>query len=151
MVKMHCQLSFRGSRQYKFSYFGHKISTLGYFYGGNLVQMGVCNQAKEYNAHLLGGGGDLSWKEKLNWTKNTYVGKHYKLSNDVPCSNRGRKAVQIKAVSWKGFLVLLLGTQLPAEFSTQQISMIHVTFLCKEKRIRTILSLNHWMREACTK
>jgi hypothetical protein len=68
MVKMHCQLSFRGSRQYKFSYFGHKISTLGYFYGGNLVQMGVCNQAKEYNAHLLGGGEGfkLEGKVKLN-------------------------------------------------------------------------------------
>jgi len=65
MVKMHCQLSFRGSRQYKFSYFGHKISTLGYFYGGNLVQMGVCNQAKEYNAHLWGGV-KLEGKVKLN-------------------------------------------------------------------------------------
>ena len=100
---MHCQLSFRGSRQYKFSYFGHKICTLGYFYGGNLVQMGVCNQAKEYNAHLWGGGG-LTGTENLNLKKNTYVGKHYKLSNDVPCSNRGRKAVQIlKGVSSTSF------------------------------------------------
>jgi hypothetical protein len=36
MVNMHCQLSFRGSREYKISYFGHKISTFDYFYGGNL-------------------------------------------------------------------------------------------------------------------
>jgi hypothetical protein len=43
--------------------------TLGYFYGGNLVQMGVCNQAKDYNAHLLGGGEEgfkLEGKVKLN-------------------------------------------------------------------------------------
>jgi len=35
--------------------------------------------------------------------------------------------------SWKRFLVHLLGTQLPAEFSTQHISLIHVTFVCKDK------------------
>ncbi len=43
MVNMHCQLSFIGSREYKNSYFGHKISTIDYFYGGNLVKMGVNN------------------------------------------------------------------------------------------------------------
>ena len=53
--------------------------------------------------------------------------------------------------SWKRFLVHLLGTQLPAEFSTQHISLIHVTFVCKDKQIRSILPINHWMREACTK
>ena len=61
MVNMHCQLSFRGSREYKISYFGHKISTFDYFYGGNLVIMGLHNRAKDKNAHF----GGLEWKERL--------------------------------------------------------------------------------------
>ena len=61
MVNMHCQLSFRGSREYKISHFGHKISTFDYFDGGNLVKMGVHNQAKEKNAHF----GGTEWKERL--------------------------------------------------------------------------------------
>ncbi|KAH3781157.1 hypothetical protein DPMN_158982 [Dreissena polymorpha] len=47
-----------------------------------------------------------------------------------------RKAAQIDAGFLKGFLVLLLGTQLPAEFSAHQTSLIHVTSVCKDKRIK---------------
>ena len=98
MVNMHCQLSFIGSREYKNLYFGHKISTFDYFYGGNLVKMGFHNQAKEKNAHF----GGLGWKERLKWTRYIYVGKNYKLSNEVPCSTRGRKALQINEGFLKG-------------------------------------------------
>ena len=98
MVNIHCQLSLRGWREYKISYFGHKISTFDYFYGGNLVKMGLHNRAKDKNAHFWG----LEWKERLKWTRHTHVGKHYKLRNEVSCCNRGRKAVQINASFLEG-------------------------------------------------
>ena len=147
MVNMHWQLSFRGSREYKISYFWHKISTFDYFYGGNLVKMGVYNWAKDKNAHF----GGLDWKERLKWTRYIYVGEHYSLEMKFYEVTGAERQLRSMQASWKKFLVHLLGTQLPAEFSTQQISLIHVTFVCKDKRIRSILPLNHWMREACTK
>ena len=61
MVNMHCQLSFRGSREYKILYFGQKISTFDYIYDGNQVKMEVHNRAKEKNAHV----GGLDRKERL--------------------------------------------------------------------------------------
>jgi hypothetical protein len=61
MVNIHCQLSLRGQREYKFSYFGHKISIFDYFYGGNMVKMGLHHRAKDKNAHF----GGLEWKERL--------------------------------------------------------------------------------------
>ncbi|KAH3710907.1 hypothetical protein DPMN_070405 [Dreissena polymorpha] len=42
----------------------------------------------------------------------------FKLRNEVPCSNRGKKAAQINAGFLKEVSSTLLGTQLPAEFST---------------------------------
>jgi hypothetical protein len=72
MVNMHCQLSFRVSREYKISYFGRKISTFDYFYGGNLVKMGVYNSAKDKKAHF----GGLDWKGRLKATRYIYVGEH---------------------------------------------------------------------------
>ena len=61
MVNMHCQLSFRGSREYKISYFGHKISTFDYFYGGNLgKKWGFITKLRK-NAHF----GGIEWTERL--------------------------------------------------------------------------------------
>ena len=64
MVNMHCQLSFIGSKEYKKLYFGHKISTFDYFYGGNLVKMGFHNQAKEKKCPFW--GFRLEGKVKMN-------------------------------------------------------------------------------------
>jgi len=61
MVNMHCQLSFRGSREHNILYFRQKISTFDYFYGGNQFKMEVHNRAKEKNAHV----GGLDRKERL--------------------------------------------------------------------------------------
>jgi hypothetical protein len=61
MANMHCQLSFRGSREYKIVYFGQEISTFDYFYGGNQVKMEVHNRANLKNAHV----GGLDRKERL--------------------------------------------------------------------------------------
>jgi hypothetical protein len=48
-------------REHKILYFGQKISTFDYFYGGNQVKMEVHNRAKEKNAHV----GGLDRKERL--------------------------------------------------------------------------------------
>ena len=85
-------------REHKILYFGQKISTFDYFYGGNQVKMEVHNRAKEKNAHV----GGLDRKERLKWTRYIYVGKHYKLSNEVPCASRARKGAQINVGFLKG-------------------------------------------------
>ncbi|KAH3773993.1 hypothetical protein DPMN_175364 [Dreissena polymorpha] len=54
-----------------------------------------------------------------------------------------QRQLRINAGFLKEVLVHLLGTQLPAEFSTQHISLIHVTFVCKDKQIRSIIPINH--------
>ena len=109
-------------REHTILYFGQKISTFDYFYGGNQVKMEVHNRAKEKNAHV----GGLDRKERLKWTRYIYVGEHYKLRNEVLWSNRGRKAAQINA----GFLKEVSSTSSGDTASRRILNTTHIIDPC---------------------